>query len=211
MNKVVVTVQTFDKFAKPYQEKFRDYEPYAKTYKKLSALIHDGARILDVACGPATISHFLLERLPKLQVHGTDLAPGMIALAQRAIPQGVFELRDSRDIELIDKRFDVVIAGFCITYLDKKEVEKFVKVARSKLNAGGILYLSTMLGDYSESGYQDPEREDRVYTYLYSEEFLVGLLAKQGFELIELERKPYLQQDKADATDLFIYARAPQL
>ena len=209
MNKVVVTVQTFDKFAKPYQEKFRDYEPYAKTYEKLSKLIHDGARILDVACGPATISHFLLERLPKLQVHGTDLAPAMIALAQRAIPQGVFELRDSRDIESIDKRFDAIIAGFCITYLDKDEVEKFVQVARSKMNAGGILYLSTMLGDYFESGYQDPEREDKVFTYFYSEDFLRKLLIKQGFELIELERKPYAEQGKVNATDLFIYARVP--
>ena len=69
MDKVIETVNSFDKYAKPYQEKFGAYEPYTKTYEKLSALIEDGARVLDVACGPATISHYLLGRHPKLRVH----------------------------------------------------------------------------------------------------------------------------------------------
>ena len=207
MDKLTETVNTFDKYAKPYQEKFAAYEPYAKTYEKISALIEDGASILDVACGPATISHYLLGRHLKLRVHGTDLAPSMLALARAAIPSGVFELRDSRDIVSIGKCFDAVIAGFCVAYLDKAEVEKFVSDARSMLRAGGILYLSTMAGDYADSGYQDPEREDRVYTYFYNEEFLQDLLNKNGFEILALERKAYPQNDRADTIDLFFYAK----
>lgn len=210
MKKLEVTVRTFDKYAQAYQEKFKAYEPYVKTYEKLSTLIDDGARILDVACGPATISSFLLSRLPKLNIHGTDLAPAMIALAEKAIPHGVFELRDSRDIDSIDKRFDAIIAGFCVPYLDKDEVEKFIQDARSLLDPDGILYLSTMAGDYADSGYQNPESEDRVYTYFYSAEFLTTLLSKHGFEILALERKPYPQEGKADTIDLFYYARVLQ-
>lgn len=207
MDTLTETVNTFDKYAKPYQEKFAAYEPYAKTYEKLSALIEDGASILDVACGPATISHYLLGRHSKLRVHGTDLAPSMLSLARAAIPSGVFELRDSRDIVSIGKYFDAVIAGFCVPYLDKDEVEIFVCDARSVLRVGGILYLSTMAGDYADSGCQEPEREDRVYTYFYNEEFMQGLLIKNGFEILELERIAYPQEGRAETTDLFFYAR----
>lgn len=210
MDKVTATVKIFDKYAQAYEEKFSAYLPYTQTYEKLSKLIDDGASILDVACGPATISHFLLGRHPKLEVHGTDLAPAMLKLARRAIPQGVFELRDSRAIGSIDKRFDVVIAGFCAPYLDKVEVEKFIQDARSVLGDGGVFYLSTMAGDYGDSGYQNPASEDRVYTYFYDELFLAGLLNKHGFEILALERKAYPQQDKADTLDLFFYSRVAQ-
>lgn len=207
MDKAAVTVKTFDKYAKQYQEKFSLYDPYAKTYEKLCSFIRDDARVLDVACGPATISHYLLEHLPELQVHGTDLAPAMVELASQAIPQGVFELRDSRDIASINQLFDVVIAGFCVPYLDKNEVTKFVQDARSLLCDEGILYLSTMEGDYADSGCQDPKREDKVYTYFYDEGFIKGLLKDYGFELLALERKPYPQGDKPDTIDLFFYAK----
>lgn len=207
MNKVTTTVSTFDKYAQSYQEKFSGYEPYAQTYERLRSLIDDGASILDVACGPATVSHYLTQRLPRLRVHGTDLAPAMIALAQRAVPNGLFELRDSRDIAAIKTRFDAVIAGFCIPYLDEREVEQFVRDARGLLRVGGILYLSAMAGDYADSGYQDPAREDRVYTYFYEEAFLSELLGKHGFEIIALERKPYPQGVSADTIDIFFYAR----
>ena len=207
MDKLTETVNTFDKYAKPYQEKFSAYEPYAKTYEKLSLLIEDKASVLDVACGPATISHYLLGRHPNLRIHGTDLAPSMLDLARIAIPAGFFELRDSRDIVSINKCFDVIVAGFCVPYLDKDEVAKFISDARSMLRSYGILYLSTMLGDYADSGCQNPEREDRVYTYFYNEEFLQDLLNKNGFEILALERKAYPQNDRADTIDLFFYAK----
>tara|TARA_R100001377_G_scaffold71548_2_gene47180 strand:- start:253 stop:882 length:630 start_codon:yes stop_codon:yes gene_type:complete len=207
MNKLTETVNTFDKYAKPYQEKFAAFEPYVKTYEKLSALIEDRASILDVACGPANISHYLLGRHPRLRVHGTDLAPAMLSLARAAVPSGFFELRDSRDIVSIGKCFDALIAGFCVPYLDKGEVEKFVSDARSMLRAGGIFYLSTMSGDYADSGCREPDREDRVYTYFYREEFLQDLLIRNGFEILELERKTYVQEDSAETTDLFFYVK----
>ena len=211
MGKVTDTVSVFEKYAKHYQEKFSAYEPYIETYERLSTLIADGASVLDVACGPATISQYLLKRLPNLRVHGTDLAPAMIALAQEAIPNGVFELRDSRDIANINKRFNAVVAGFCIPYLDKTETEKLVRDARSLLTTRGILYLSTTAGDYADSAYQHPESEDRLYTFYYQEQFLIDLLTKYGFELLVLVRKPYPQTDKEDSTDLFFYARVLEI
>lgn len=211
MDKVTATVKAFDKYAKHYQEKFSAYGPYLETYEKLSTLIVDGASVLDIACGPATISQQLLKRLPNLRLHGIDLAPTMIALAQEAIPQGVFELRDSRNIATITKKFDVVIAGFCVPYLNKTETEKLVQNARSLLSAGKIFYLSTMANDYADSAYQRSESEDQIYTYYYQEQFLIDLLTKHDFELLVLERKIFPQTGKADSTDLFLYAKALEI
>src|ERR1700704_1018934 len=49
-----------------------------------------GKRIVDLACGPGTLSYPLAQAVaPGGEVVGIDLAPGMIELAQREAPPGL--------------------------------------------------------------------------------------------------------------------------
>lgn len=207
-NELDNTIRIFNKYAKQYQDKYMVYAPYAETYDYLATLVAKGSAILDVACGPANISKFLDSRIVELEIYGCDLSTEMIRLAQKNLPSGHFELRDSRDIKAITKRFDVLISGFCFPYLKKAEVKSFIADARECLNTGGIFYLSTMEGDYENSGYPGNSAGDRIFTYYYHAEFLLDQLSKHKFDTLHVERKPFIENGVTTATDLFIYAKA---
>jgi ubiquinone/menaquinone biosynthesis C-methylase UbiE len=74
-----------------------------------------GKRILDLACGPGTLTYTLAAAVaPDGDVVGIDLAPGMIELAQRAAPTGLpvrFELMDMEDLRFPDDCFDAACCG----------------------------------------------------------------------------------------------------
>ena len=74
-----------------------------------------GKRILDLACGPGTLSYPLARAVsPGGEVIGIDLAPGMIELAQRDAPPGLtvkFLLMDMEDLRFPDHSFDAAASG----------------------------------------------------------------------------------------------------
>ena len=184
------------------------YEPYIETYRYLSSLLKADEEVLDVACGPGNISKFLLEEKPQLKVHGIDLSPQMVDLARMNNPTAVFEIRDSREISSLKRTYDAIVAGFCFPYLSREEVVQFIINAREIVRTGGIFYISTMEGDYENSGYQSNNNVDRVYIYYHQEKYLLEQLQSVGFEIINVDRKPIALGDESKAVDLFIYARA---
>jgi len=74
-----------------------------------------GKRVLDLACGPGTLSYRLAQAVsPDGDLVGIDLAPGMIEVAQRHAPAGLplrFELMDIEDLRFPDGCFDAAACG----------------------------------------------------------------------------------------------------
>jgi len=185
-----------------------NHEPYIETYRYLSRLLNADAEVLDVACGPGNISQFLIQEKPHLKVHGIDLSPQMLNLARTNNPSAVFEIKDCREISSLNKIYDAIVAGFCFPYLSRDEVEQFIASARAMLRTDGILYISTMEDDYEKSGYQSKNKVDRVYIYYHQAKYLLEKLKSVGFEIIYVERKPFVLDEEFKAVDLFIYAKA---
>jgi len=202
------TINTFDKYANQYMNKFMNYEPYIETYRNLSSLLKDDSEILDVACGPGNISKFLLDENPQLRVHGIDLSPKMVNLAKLNNPTATFEIMDSREISSFNKKYDAIVAGFYLPYLSREEAFQFIVNARAIIRTGGIIYISTMDGEYKDSGYQSKNNKDRVFIYYHQAKYLLEELKSVGFEIINYERKPFALDEESKTVDLFIYARA---
>ncbi len=80
-----------------------------------------GKRIIDLACGPGTLSYRLAQDLsPEGEVVGIDLAPGMIELARRETPPGLplrFELMDMEDLRFPDAYFDAAACGHGLQFV----------------------------------------------------------------------------------------------
>ncbi len=72
-----------------------------------------GMRVLDLACGPATLSRRLAEQVaPDGEVVGVDLAEGMIELARRAgIANARFEVMDIEQLAFAGASFDAAVCG----------------------------------------------------------------------------------------------------
>jgi len=208
LDRLKTTINTFDKYAVQYQDKFMNYEPYIETYRNLSSLLKDDSEILDVACGPGNICKFLLDEKPLLKVHGIDLSPQMVELAKSNNPTAVFEVMDSREISSLNKKYDAIVAGFCLPYLSKQEATQFIVDARTIIKTGGVLYISTMEGEYENSGYQSNNTKDEVYIYYHQAKYLLEEIESVGFEIINYKRKPFALDVESNTVDLFIYARA---
>lgn len=186
------TFETWNKVAQLYQDKFMDLTIYNGSYDLFSGLItKKNAPILDVGCGPGNISKYLLSNRPDLLIYGIDMAPKMIELAEKNIPQARFKVMDSRKIHEINQHFDGIICGFCLPYLSYTESSLMINDCFKLLNPEGIFYLSFVEGDPENSGFKTASTGDRTYFYYYTTKFLTDELLNAGFETISTTKITY--------------------
>jgi ubiquinone/menaquinone biosynthesis C-methylase UbiE len=103
-----------------------------------------GQRVLDLACGPGTMSYPLAQAVsPDGEVVGIDLAPGMIELARRATPPGLpvrFELMDMEDLRFPDGAFDAACCGHGLQFVP--DLARALNEAHRVLKPGSRLGVS---------------------------------------------------------------------
>jgi SAM-dependent methyltransferase len=200
-------VDLFNKLADSYQERFFSVDHYEDSLQIFMNHLKEDSTVLDVACGPGNISHFLLERLPKLQLLGIDLAPNMIDLARKNNPGARFLVYDALLIDHLESHFDAVIVGFLFPYLSIDQVELFLFKVHEKLNENGLVYLSTMEDLYENSRLKSSSTGEEVLMHYYEADFLVRLMEQIGFHIISTHRQPFAVSETESDTDLIIIAR----
>lgn len=133
----------------------------------------------------------------------------MIEFAKQNNPQADFLVMDCRDIHSITRIFDGILCAFCLPYLSKEESRKLIFDASVLLESNGLLYISTMEGDYDKSGYETTSFSDnnRVFVYYHQADFISASLAEFGFEILDLQRKKYPESDGSFLTDMIFIAR----
>ena len=201
------TIEIFNKCATSYQEKFMDVTLYHDTLDLFCDYIkNDNADIIDVACGPGNITRYLLNRNQNFKITGIDLAPNMIELAKINNPQADFMLMDARDIGKLNNKYDGVMCSFCLPYLSKDEALLYIKEARTILQPGGVLYLSTMEDDNSKSEFKTGSTGDQMFMNFHEGEYLTKALEENNFKILNLKRQNYPEKDGSKTIDLIIIA-----
>lgn len=207
MNKTKIAVDIFDKYAELYQNKFMDTSLYHDSFDLFcSSIKKQNAEILELACGPGNITHYLLKKRPDFKILGTDLSPNMIELAKINNPSANFQLMDSRAIDQLNNKYDGVMCGFCLPYLEKEEAIQLIADASTILNPNGVMYISTMEDDYSKSGPKAGSQGDIMYMHYHQADYLTEALSKNGFSIIDISRKHTEMTDGTKVTDLLIIA-----
>ncbi len=193
MDKTKLAVNVFDSCAQQYQDQFMNIDQYHSGLEAFCAFIEgEKPKILDVACGPGNITLYLAQQIPQANVLATDLAPNMLELAKKNVPDASFKLLDAKNISSLNQRFDGIVLGFVLPYLDKEESLRLIADAYSMLNDGGALYLSTMEDDYSKSNLQSSVTKDGVertlFMHFHEEEYLADQMKALGFKEIHSEK-----------------------
>lgn len=207
MDSYQITFQTWNKVASIYQDKFMDLDLYNDTYDTFCRLVEKPhARVFEIGCGPGNITRYLLSKRPDFQLEAIDVAPNMIELAKVNNPTASFRVMDCRAINQLTDTYDAIMCGFCLPYLSREDCAKLFTDCSRLLASGGVVYFSTIEGDYSQSGYEAGSTGDRSYVYYHSENDLHQELTANGFEPVEWTRKHYPKGDGL-STHLIVIAR----
>jgi 2-polyprenyl-3-methyl-5-hydroxy-6-metoxy-1,4-benzoquinol methylase len=208
LDKNTVSVNTFNKLAQKYQDKYMDLALYSDTFTLFCELVNQkiNPELFEIGCGPGNISRLLLEACHDLKLHGIDLAPNMIQLAKGNNPTAQFEVMDCRDIGKITHQYDGIMCGFCLPYISKEEAKELIANTTKLLKKDGVIYLSTMEGEYSKSTLATSSSGDQMYTYYHDAVHLSEQLEANGFTLLDINRKAIPGQQDLSINDLFIIA-----
>lgn len=199
MDRSAQVAYVFNKFASQYNERFMHFDLYNDTFDLFCENIpKQNADILELACGPGNITRYLLNNRPDFNILGIDLASNMIELAKVNNPTATFQIMDCRDIAAIDKKYDGIMVGFCLPYLNKEETAKLIGDAANRLNNDGIIYLSTMEAPYSKSGLEKNSGGDEMYMHYYmAEDILFRCLNQMVLKLYPYNEKIFCRKTEA--------------
>ena len=208
MDRYQETFETWNKVAKLYEDVFMHLDLYNDTYDIFcESIAKENAHVLEIGCGPGNITKYLLNQRPDLLIEGIDIAPNMIDLAVKNNPTANFKVMDCRNIDQLTTKFDAILCGFCLPYLSEPDNLKFIKDCSKLMLSGGIIYLSFVEGEYSNSGYLTGSSGDRTYFYFHSVENIISLLNANNFKLIQLFKKDYLKRDGSAEIHSILIAR----
>ena len=183
-----------------------DVSAYAPELNKfINSLPHPYPSILEIACGPGNLTKYVLGKIENVKILGIDLAPGMIELAKLNCPAAEFKVMDCRLIDSLPQKFDGVIVGFCLPYLNKNEASKLINDISDLLNDGGVVYLSTIEGSHTNSGLKKGTTGDEVFMYFYESGEIEDWLSQSGMQLLTKRRVSVINNSCQD-TDLLLIA-----
>lgn len=208
MSKTETAVEVFDKNAQLYQDKFMNVDLYADSFNLFcDSIPNKNGKILELACGPGNITQFLLSKRPDLQITGTDLSVNMLELAKKNNPSADFQKMDCRDLHKIKDKYDGLMIGFALPYVSKEEAIKMIHDGSKILNQQGLIYISTMENDYVKSGWETSPSGNTMYMHYHQADYLSDTLIKEGFEIILLDRKEYVDSSGKQVKDLILIGR----
>ena len=200
---------TWNDLASAYHEKFKDLTIYDESYVLFCDLIKTkNASLFEIACGPGNVTRSLLKLREDLRIDAIDIAPSMLKLAKEINPKVDFKEMDCRKIDQILKRFDAILCGFCLPYLNQEECEKLIYDCSVLLKENGIFYLSLIEGEYKKSKLETSSNgKHTMFVYLHEQSFLEAVLQKNNFQLLHLLKIPYQKSNSEQDVHLIFITR----
>ncbi|EAU44135.1 class I SAM-dependent DNA methyltransferase [Salipiger bermudensis] len=166
-----------------YAKRAQDYanlQPDApfETLSTFIARLPEGARVLDLGCGPGHDSGHMAKA--GLAVEALDASPEMVALARAShgvdARQGHFDDLDAH------ARYDGIWASFSLLHAPRADMPRHLAAIARALKPGGLLGLSL-----KEGTGEGRDRLGRFYTF-YIEDDLRALLADVGLTIRDVTR-----------------------
>lgn len=203
------TVEIYNKYSKAYLDKFMHFDLYNDTFDFFLTLLPTKAHVLELGCGPGNVIRYFHDRRNDLIISGLDLAPEMLKLAKTINPEAEFEVMDLRHINKISKKYEALIAAFCLPYLSYEDLNKFFIDCSALLHHDGIMYVSCMEGPVEKSGFEKTSftEDSDLFIYYHQADNLETLLLKNDLVTEKFYTKQYAEADGSFTTDLIYILR----
>lgn len=154
-------------------------QAFTTTMELLPRGLHvpEGARVLDVACGPAGWTRGFAEQHPTAQVLGVDISQNMLAYANAAaraqrLPNISFQQLDiTKPWEMADASFDLVNARLMIGFLNNEKWQHVIAEMLRVLVPGGTI----ILAETDSGGHTNSPAIETLSSYVYLSARRAGL------------------------------------
>lgn len=142
-----VVERGFDAVAELYLEWTTRIEgdPRVAYLERLSSLLPDRARILELGCGAGEPSTRLLAE--RFRVTGVDVSARQIALARARVPGAEFVQADFTELNLAPASFDAVAAFYALNHVPRDRLGALFVDVHSWLAPGGLFLASLGTSD----------------------------------------------------------------
>lgn len=145
--------------------------------------------VLDVGCGPGTITAYLRER--GVDASGVDLSPRMIEHARRLHPECDFSVDSATELSLEPKSLGGVLGWWSLFNMPREVLPQVLRSFHRGLVVGGQLIIATHVGD-------DDVRRTEAYggvpvewtTFQWRPESLARLVVEAGMRIVADLRLP---------------------
>jgi predicted TPR repeat methyltransferase len=194
------TIKSYDNSAHDFMEKIGALNNYNDAYDFLVNLTKENHNILDLACGPAQISSYINRRI-NINITGVDLSNEMLKIAQKLLHKGIF-IEDSIITFEDGLKYDLIIIGFGIPYLNSGQVKDCIKNSVSLLKSDGNIYVSFMEGN--KQGFEETSfgGENKFYLYYHQKDEIKKILENNGIEIIKEYELNYKEMDGRITKDI---------
>ncbi|WP_375279266.1 class I SAM-dependent DNA methyltransferase [Pseudooctadecabacter sp.] len=164
------TIAVYNAKAQDYATHFNSGGTPGKHLNRFMDAVADGGRVLDLGCGPANASRFMMEA--GFDVDALDASREMVRVAAEVngvnARLGTFD--DVTDVMV----YDGVWANFSLLHALKDRLPTYLAALATALKPNGIFHIGMKVGDgMARDGL------DRRYSYVQRDE-LAGLLADAG-------------------------------
>lgn len=209
MDKYNLNKNTFNKLASQYQDRFMDYDGYLDTFDVfINTIDKEDAKILEIACGPGNVTKYLHSHRSDYNIYGIDVAPKMIDLARINNPTAKYDVMDCRFLSHVSDSFDAIMCAFGMPYITKEDTIKLINDSCNILEENGILYISTMEGNYEDSEYvKSSAYKESTFVYYHEVSYLKEALEINKMKVLHEIRQPYQNAEGKEFVDLFLIAK----
>lgn len=195
------SVETYDQHAQEYQRFWRERRP-RDAIRRFASMAGRGARVLDLACGPALDVRLLRDQ--GLDVVAGDLSDQAMALGHVLFPKKPLARWDYRNLPFPDGVFAGVWAPAALQHLPRAEIRTTLGELR-RVHASGPIFATFRRGASDLVEVEDPPA-GIVYATQVSGDELEALLLEQGYTRVEVEERPD-PLERPDVTWLYGWGR----
>lgn len=176
--------KTYDGISCKYLKVQKDDWEDKKYVNSFISYLKPNSSILDIGCGTGE----LLEYFSSLgfKMMGIDISQEMVDISKKRVTNSRILKMSLYDISKIDEIFDGVVATFVFVHVPKEKICDVIRSITCKLKRDGIFF--TVFTTSLKEGLQK-EMLDRNYNYYavnYSKDEIIGILEKNGMELLDV-------------------------
>lgn len=197
------TIAAYDAAAEEYQEDWKERRP-RDAVRKFAGMAGRGARVLDVAAGPALDLRLL--RDAGLEIAAGDLSQECMRVGHLMFPKGALARWDFRQLPFADDQFGGIWAPAALQHLPRNEIRPALDEL-TRVQASGPIFLTFREGSGDLEIVEDPPA-GKVHATTISADELRALLLAAGYREVEVETRPD-PLERRDVTWLYGWGQMP--